>query len=109
MPYIKSKGFCRKCNRNTQHRFSLEVSCLECGLTSTQQEYQDGCKSTPVRVKVYAHYGETSFGLEVDKVDAIRILIAYLNKDTEVIEVEGYAIYPNELTQLEYFDLHEPK
>ena len=44
MPYLDDKGYCRKCERVTPHRFSLMVKCKNCGLESTQSEYHQGEK-----------------------------------------------------------------
>lgn len=62
-------------------------------------------KDEPTLVKVITYYKNVSFGIEVTKEEALQISTSYINKDVEVIEVEGYYIYPRELTKLELFDV----
>jgi hypothetical protein len=45
MPYLNDKGYCRKCERITSHRFSLIVKCLNCKIESIQEEYRKGIKN----------------------------------------------------------------
>lgn len=45
MAYLNGKGYCKKCDRITPHRFSLMVKCLNCGLEKTQKEHNESQKS----------------------------------------------------------------
>lgn len=57
-------------------------------------------------IKVLVHYGDVKpFSIEVKNEEALKILTAYINQDVEIIEVEGYGIYPKETTKLEFSDL----
>lgn len=47
------------------------------------------------------HYTDVSFVVDATKEEVLKIMTAYVNKDTEIIVIDGYSIKPNDLIKLE--------
>lgn len=43
--YIKERAYCKRCNKVTQHRFSLMARCLNCNLEQSQKEHKEAEKN----------------------------------------------------------------
>ncbi|QIA28547.1 hypothetical protein [Phage f2b1] len=55
-------------------------------------------------VKVLITYPKNvSFGIEVDVKTALEMVTAWLEGNTEIMEIDGYGFFPNEVLKIELF------